>query len=127
MTKNNIHLDNTNKIKINKKKSIKKQKNRRVSLNRNLKNNGGNLPWWLQWLPIPSNNNNGSWFGNNNSSGWTWGNSNRGWSNSDRRWGNDNRYDYRYDRPYGRDDYDYDNYNRGTTYRISFGSDDDEY
>ena len=125
MTKNNIHLDNTNKIKINKKKSIKKQKNRRVSLNRNLKNYGGILPWWLQWLPVPSNNNNGAWFGNNNSSGWTWGNSDRGWSNSDRRWGNDNRYDNRYDRPYGRNDYD--NYNRGTTYRISFGSDDDEY
>ena len=118
MTKNNINFDNTNKVKINKKKSMKKQKNGRVSLNRKLKTDG-NLPWWLQWLPIPSNNS-GPWISNNYSNGWTWGNSDRGWGNSDRRWGNDNRYD----RSYGRDDYD--NYNRGTTYRISFGSDDDE-
>ena len=123
MTKNNINFDNTNKVKINKKKSMKKKnKNGRVSLNRKLTNDGGNLPWWLQWLPVPSNNS-GPWISNNYSNGWSWGNSDRGWGNSDRGWGNDNRYD----RSYRGNDYGNNYSNRGTTYRISFDSDDDEY
>jgi hypothetical protein len=122
-TKDKLKKINRKSLHSKRKHHNKKQSKRRISLNRDLHNYDPNLPWWLQWLPVSSNNRS-SW--GNNSDGWTWGNnSNRGWGNDyDRNWGNDNRYDNRYDRPYRSNNYGNNYSNRDALFTVSFGSDD---
>jgi hypothetical protein len=116
-------MNSKKKIHSNRKHIVKQSKKRRISNKRELRNYDPNLPWWLQWLPISSNNRS-SW--GNNSDGWTWGNnSNRGWGDDyDRNWRNDNRYDNRYDRSYRGNNYGNNYSNRDALFTVSFGSDD---